>query len=40
MRSKLTGFEIEVGLTGIVNKRLMFQLVIDQCELRSVFEIA
>ena len=31
MRSKLTGFEIEVGLTGIVNKRLIFQLVIDQC---------
>ena len=24
-------FEIEVGLTGIETKRLVFQLVVDQC---------
>ena len=31
LRSKLTGFEIEVGLAKIETKRLVFQLVIDQC---------
>ena len=29
--SKLTGFEIEVGLTGIETNRFVFQLVVDQC---------
>ena len=31
LRSKLTRFEIEVGLTRIEIKRLVFQLVVDQC---------
>ena len=31
LRSKLTGFEIDVGLTGNETKRLEFQLVVDQC---------
>ena len=30
LRLKLTGFEIEVGLTGIETKGLVFQLVDDQ----------
>ena len=31
LRSKLTGFAIEVGVTGIQTKRLVFQLVVDHC---------
>ena len=30
-RSKLTGFEMQVGLTRIETQRLVFQLVVDQC---------
>ena len=31
MRSKFIGFEIKVGLTGVETKRLVFELVVDQC---------
>ena len=30
LRSKLTGFEVKFGLTGIETKHLVFQLVVDQ----------
>ena len=37
LRSKLTGFEIKIGLTGIESKRLVFQLVVDPCSIEIDF---